>query len=56
MKIWQNKENKHMLSEMQCPHSEARLHLGTRDAGVIEKLLICPGPDEPAFAKHILPK
>lgn len=56
MKIWQNRKNKHVLAEMQCPHSEARVHLCTRDAGVMEKLLICPGPDEPAFTKHVLPK
>lgn len=45
-----------MLTEMQCPHNEARVRLDTRDAGVMEKLLLCPGLDKPAFAKHTAKK
>lgn len=45
-----------MLAEMQCPHSEARVRVDTRDAGVMEKLLVHPGLDKPAFTKHTLPK
>lgn len=42
--------------EMQCPHSEGKVHLDTRDAGAVEKLLVHPGLAKPAFTKHILPK
>lgn len=45
-----------MLTEMECPHSGARVRLDTRGAGVMEKLLLRPGLDKPGFAKHTAKK
>lgn len=45
-----------VLAEMQCPHSKDRVHLATKDAAVMEKLLVHPGLDKPTFTKHMLPK